>query len=186
LPADLPDYAGARHLHERRVERIGEFRRRIALPEVAPRAVIHQIERAIRAEHRRHRSVDAAQMAAEGLVRDRLASCSAVRAVSLIGLRAVESEPGLLHRVALAERAEVDQLDIVPCGRLAIFFRKSEVSLAGYEHRAARHDAVDEGIRREVEPDGGRDRKSTRLNSSHVSISYAVFCLKKKKRKVKN
>src|SRR5699024_12014090 len=26
-----------------------------------------------------------------------------------------------------------------------------------------------------------RDRKSTRLNSSHVSISYAVFCLKKKK-----
>src|SRR5437868_12271413 len=29
--------------------------------------------------------------------------------------------------------------------------------------------------------DGGEDRKSTRLNSSHVSISYAVFCLKKKK-----
>src|SRR5437868_13128635 len=29
-----------------------------------------------------------------------------------------------------------------------------------------------------------RDRKSTRLNSSHVSISYAVFCLKKKKKKV--
>src|SRR5207249_11462390 len=28
--------------------------------------------------------------------------------------------------------------------------------------------------------DGARDRKSTRLNSSHVSISYAVFCLKKK------
>src|SRR5438477_8194943 len=31
-----------------------------------------------------------------------------------------------------------------------------------------------------VRPDG--DRKSTRLNSSHMSISYAVFCLKKKKR----
>src|SRR5690606_26083904 len=29
----------------------------------------------------------------------------------------------------------------------------------------------------------GRDRKSTRLNSSHVKISYAVFCLKKKKRR---
>src|SRR5699024_12713721 len=28
-----------------------------------------------------------------------------------------------------------------------------------------------------------QDRKSTRLNSSHVSISYAVFCLKKKKTK---
>src|SRR5436309_8287595 len=31
----------------------------------------------------------------------------------------------------------------------------------------------------------GIDRKSTRLNSSHVKISYAVFCLKKKKKKNK-
>src|SRR3712207_8364190 len=30
------------------------------------------------------------------------------------------------------------------------------------------------------EPQGNRDRKSTRLNSSHANISYAVFCLKKK------
>src|SRR5207245_8528177 len=30
------------------------------------------------------------------------------------------------------------------------------------------------------------DRKSTRLNSSHGSISYAVFCLKKKKKRTKN
>src|SRR5256885_5404467 len=30
---------------------------------------------------------------------------------------------------------------------------------------------------------GSRDRKSTRLNSSHLVISYAVFCLKKKKKK---
>src|SRR5262245_64100594 len=29
---------------------------------------------------------------------------------------------------------------------------------------------------------GGEDRKSTRLNSSHLGISYAVFCLKKKKK----
>src|SRR6266513_5588517 len=29
-----------------------------------------------------------------------------------------------------------------------------------------------------------RDRKSTRLNSSHVSISYAVFCLKKKQKRM--
>src|SRR5436309_15419022 len=32
---------------------------------------------------------------------------------------------------------------------------------------------------------GRQDRKSTRLNSSHVKISYAVFCLKKKKKKKK-
>src|SRR5438874_11158672 len=30
----------------------------------------------------------------------------------------------------------------------------------------------------------GRDRKSTRLNSSHLEISYAVFCLKKKRRRL--
>src|SRR3712207_6847272 len=33
--------------------------------------------------------------------------------------------------------------------------------------------------------DGREDRKSTRLNSSHANISYAVFCLKKKKTKHK-
>src|SRR3712207_7089950 len=58
----------------------------------------------------------------------------------------------------------------------------------GEEARAEGDDA-----RREVEgavhgdgraEDGARarDRKSTRLNSSHANISYAVFCLKKKKR----
>src|SRR3712207_7912358 len=35
--------------------------------------------------------------------------------------------------------------------------------------------------RRRVHSWEGRDRKSTRLNSSHANISYAVFCLKKKK-----
>src|SRR5437868_7975095 len=41
---------------------------------------------------------------------------------------------------------------------------------------------------RQTSPAGGAfclDRKSTRLNSSHVSISYAVFCLKKKKKNKK-
>src|SRR3712207_4682866 len=33
-------------------------------------------------------------------------------------------------------------------------------------------------------PIGARDRKSTRLNSSHANISYAVFCLKKKTKQV--
>src|SRR4051794_41305519 len=33
--------------------------------------------------------------------------------------------------------------------------------------------------------DSAADRKSTRLNSSHPSISYAVFCLKKKKQELK-
>src|SRR5258707_2559339 len=33
-----------------------------------------------------------------------------------------------------------------------------------------------------LSPSSARDRKSTRLNSSHANISYAVFCLKKKKK----
>src|SRR5690242_21153843 len=45
--------------------------------------------------------------------------------------------------------------------------------------RAAPSDAPEESYRR-IET---IDRKSTRLNSSHMSISYAVFCLKKKKKK---
>src|SRR5437588_9003732 len=39
---------------------------------------------------------------------------------------------------------------------------------------------------RTADPGQRRDRKSTRLNSSHTVISYAVFCLKKKKRKQNN
>src|SRR3712207_7220373 len=57
---------------------------------------------------------------------------------------------------------------------------------AGVAHRGVE-------LRREHEADPGRaqaarhtlgvqDRKSTRLNSSHANISYAVFCLKKKKK----
>src|SRR5438034_5115293 len=43
--------------------------------------------------------------------------------------------------------------------------------------------AADRGFRPAQSPRG--DRKSTRLNSSHTVISYAVFCLKKKKKKTK-
>src|SRR5438034_4389348 len=46
--------------------------------------------------------------------------------------------------------------------------------------------AVDLGVSRfTVNVAFSRDRKSTRLNSSHTVISYAVFCLKKKKNKKK-
>src|SRR5438067_3867739 len=46
--------------------------------------------------------------------------------------------------------------------------------------RRHHRDRDDEDVER-VDPPCRGDRKSTRLNSSHVSISYAVFCLKKKK-----
>src|SRR5437588_6906938 len=39
------------------------------------------------------------------------------------------------------------------------------------------------GLNQTISTLANRDRKSTRLNSSHTVISYAVFCLKKKKKK---
>src|SRR5688500_20038890 len=45
-------------------------------------------------------------------------------------------------------------------------------------------DAVDRRLPARLGPHDGLDRKSTRLNSSHLVISYAVFCLKKKKNKI--
>src|SRR2546422_3048104 len=48
------------------------------------------------------------------------------------------------------------------------------------ERRAAQQPRRD---RRAAKPGDREDRKSTRLNSSHGYISYAVFCLKKKKKK---
>src|SRR5690625_5474603 len=55
---------------------------------------------------------------------------------------------------------------------------------SGVWHRVARRFGFGRGLARaNFHPcrQGRGDRKSTRLNSSHVAISYAVFCLKKKK-----
>src|SRR5437667_8704788 len=58
-------------------------------------------------------------------------------------------------------------------------------SRARRDHHGAQHEQRDD---REREEDPARvgDRKSSRLNSSHITISYAVLCLKKKKQKKKN
>src|SRR5690606_41034773 len=51
-----------------------------------------------------------------------------------------------------------------------------------FGRRGDQHDAIEALVGRDDwSPWLDRDRKSTRLNSSHVKISYAVFCLKKKK-----
>src|SRR5690348_18037592 len=63
------------------------------------------------------------------------------------------------HRVGREERAHLDR------GHVA----------------AEQQDSVH--LQRDLRAGDERDRKSTRLNSSHPSISYAVFCLKKKKNK---
>src|SRR5207248_10081532 len=53
-------------------------------------------------------------------------------------------------------------------------------------HHPGRMCEARQNSRRKSQPEhrpANRDRKSTRLNSSHRTISYAVFCLKKKKKK---
>src|SRR5437870_8732806 len=57
-------------------------------------------------------------------------------------------------------------------------FRSHSQKSGQIEHRSASRASV---TLTTTPPLSGRDRKSTRLNSSHVAISYAVFCLKKKK-----
>src|SRR3712207_7131654 len=58
---------------------------------------------------------------------------------------------------------------------------------AGVEHRPVRAPGLELAGHRDDRGDPDADRKSTRLNSSHANISYAVFCLKKKQpRKLRN
>src|SRR5438034_10156535 len=58
---------------------------------------------------------------------------------------------------------------------------------AGEAHQGERHERrrvlLGSDAEQADERDDEQDRKSTRLNSSHTVISYAVFCLKKKKKK---
>src|SRR5688572_32027980 len=58
---------------------------------------------------------------------------------------------------------------------------RGEAKLAGYE-RAFDFPGFVPAYIRPLFAEGKGDRKSTRLNSSHSQISYAVFCLKKKKK----
>src|SRR5438034_7237906 len=60
------------------------------------------------------------------------------------------------------------------------FLLQLRVALTGLDNEA--RDRMQAKARHELTP----DRKSTRLNSSHTVISYAVFCLKKKKHKQNN
>src|SRR5690348_18021514 len=68
---------------------------------------------------------------------------------------------------ALLERSSIDRVQ--KAARLPV-----SVAVDDEGGRVQRVDALDGSL------PSARDRKSTRLNSSHPSISYAVFCLKKK------
>src|SRR5438477_6867232 len=71
-----------------------------------------------------------------------------------------------------------------------LFRSRAAVRAPGLRRRARDADEVEDDQhrgsrrRRSSSTSSASDRKSTRLNSSHMSISYAVFCLKKKKKKI--
>src|SRR3712207_7440856 len=81
----------------------------------------------------------------------------------------------LFRSVRMRLLAVLDQLaDHRDAGRAQQLLELGQVVAVG-------HHADAEGTLLRPAALGGGDRKSTRLNSSHANISYAVFCLKKKK-----
>src|SRR5690606_40705498 len=77
--------------------------------------------------------------------------------------------PRAFRKVNVDPRTEADQADAVA--------GIDRLPLAHEAHDASRNQAGD--LHHTDAPGARADRKSTRLNSSHVKISYAVFCLKK-------
>src|SRR5207249_5551421 len=103
-----------------------------------------------------------------------------------------EEEHGSVTGFPSASRITNEDLLEVPCDILVPSALEAQITGSNAGKIKAR--LVVEGANGPITPDAdevleGRkvlvvpdiDRKSTRLNSSHVSISYAVFCLKKKK-----
>src|SRR5206468_9537432 len=83
-----------------------------------------------------------------------------------------------------AHRREIARADVID-PRIHLFAGFGGVALDGNGIRGfvmAEQAVMRDGHAAQTR-NGGEDRKSTRLNSSHDQISYAVFCLKKKKRK---
>src|SRR3712207_7835288 len=75
----------------------------------------------------------------------------------------------------------VNQMLLVPGAKKRALIDNKTCSID--DERSGIRFVVPRALRKKDGADGdGEDRKSTRLNSSHANISYAVFCLKKKKK----
>src|SRR3712207_7061785 len=86
------------------------------------------------------------------------------------------------EKSAVARAAQIYKFDLLT-GMVGEFDELQGIMGEKYALLAGEAAAVATAIREHYLPDSaeGEDRKSTRLNSSHANISYAVFCLKKKK-----
>src|SRR5258707_136657 len=103
-----------------------------------------------------------------GISGSKMADLAAVGSVLIPAARRSGQNPG--SAVALLAASAVMAETIPPCINLIILGFVANLSIGGLFVAEAQDD---------------QDRKSTRLNSSHANISYAVFCLKKKKKKTK-
>src|SRR5438445_10544903 len=93
--------------------------------------------------------------------------------------RCEEHDLQVLDRRAMADVLEI-VVELLPDVFHAAIVRQVDLGPAGDPRQDALAPLVFLSLRAQLGKDRG-DRKSTRLNSSHANISYAVFCLKKKK-----
>src|SRR5690606_40107181 len=77
-------------------------------------------------------------------------------------------------------RYRIQRHNVIALLELVLQGRASENDWRVFAAIPLRHNPALEEVRERCMDIEERDRKSTRLNSSHVKISYAVFCLKKK------
>src|SRR5204862_1981380 len=88
----------------------------------------------------------------------------------------------VLHRQRRVQPQPVDARHRHPLGIEARDDQRSELAAAlDQDHHILGRQLAPLALQVEIADPALEDRKSTRLNSSHVEISYAVFCLKKKK-----
>src|SRR5690606_41741154 len=84
----------------------------------------------------------------------------------------------LFRSLAARRQLELDEVQLLPAAQP---WQRPALGASAQDRLAMTALAVRPYPELSVNAEEIRDRKSTRLNSSHVKISYAVFCLKKKK-----
>src|SRR5207249_10364601 len=84
------------------------------------------------------------------------------------------------ERVTQGELSDIQGLEFEPLNVLILKRKPGRPDQPAVPGRLRRFGNPDDVFAQSRPKSGLIDRKSTRLNSSHVSISYAVFCLKKK------
>src|SRR5439155_14992666 len=119
-----------------------------------------------------------------GLLRQQLRDSARVHGIIIDGGQAVNVIPHHTAAKLLIRSEDDDYMDEVLKPKVLGCFEGAAVA-TGCELKyrwgeESRYKAMRTNRALAARRDGGPDRKSTRLNSSHVATSYAVFCLKKK------